>query len=281
MTTIAVAAREVLATADPLQKVRCARRVAREWRGGRIDHAFDVAMPDVPARPARPTLVAPKCMPKRGRGGSERGRIAMLHAIAHIEFVAIDLAFDMVGRFGGAFPRAFTDDFVAIGAQEAMHFALVRRRLVAHGSDYGALPAHDGLWEAASATAHDAPARIAVVPMVLEARGLDVTPAMQARFAAAGDHRSASVLQRILTDEIAHVNAGVRWFESHCVARGIAAAPLWQLLVRTYFGGAIKPPFNASARDAAGLTLDFYGALAPADMLQHGTGTVVAGWASS
>jgi uncharacterized ferritin-like protein (DUF455 family) len=116
-------------------------------------------------------------MPKRGRGGSERGRIAMLHALAHIEFGAIDLAFDLAGRFGAGFPRGFVDDWFGVGADEAMHFALLDRRLKALGSGYGDLPAHDGLWEAAAATAHDPLARLAVVPMVLEARGLDVTPA--------------------------------------------------------------------------------------------------------
>ncbi len=115
-------------------------------------------------------------MPRRGRGGSARGRIALIHALAHIEFAAIDLAFDMAGRFGGRFPREFTTDWLRVGADEAIHFALLDRRLRRLGSHYGALPAHDGLWEAAAATAHDPLARLAVVPMVLEARGLDVTP---------------------------------------------------------------------------------------------------------
>ena len=155
-------------------------------------------------------------MPKRGKGGSERGRVAMLHALAHIEFAAIDLAFDLAGRFGADFPPAFTSDWLGVGADEAMHFALLDRRLRALGSYYGAMPAHDGLWEAAEATAGDVMARLAVVPMVLEARGLDVTPATIERFSAAGDERSAAILARIYRDEIRHVAAGCRWFKTAC-----------------------------------------------------------------
>jgi uncharacterized ferritin-like protein (DUF455 family) len=201
-------------------------------------------------------------MPKRGRGGSERGRLSMLHALAHIEFVAIDLAFDLVGRFGAAFPRTFADDWVAVGAEEAMHFALLDRRLRALGAFYGAMPAHAGLWEAAEATAHDPLARLAVVPMVLEARGLDVTPATVERFAAAGDGRSAAILRRIYRDEIRHVSAGTRWFQWACEAQRIAPVSEWQRLVALHFRGAVKPPFNDSARDEAGLSRDYYGGLA-------------------
>jgi uncharacterized ferritin-like protein (DUF455 family) len=188
-------------------------------------------MPDAPARPDRPELLAPSAMPKRGKGGSERGRIALLHALAHIEFAAIDLAFDMAGRFGALFPRSFVDDWIAVGADEAMHFALLDRRLRALGACYGALPAHAGLWEAAEATAHDPLARLAIVPMVLEARGLDVTPATIDRFAAAGDARSAAILARIYRDEIRHVAAGTRWFERGCKSRRIAPVTEWQRLV--------------------------------------------------
>ncbi|HEX8193310.1 MAG TPA: DUF455 family protein, partial [Allosphingosinicella sp.] len=154
-TTIAQACRAVLLAAAPYDKVRAARTAARAWRRGRLAFAFDVAMPDRPARPERPELVPPNRMPKRGRGGSKRGRIAMLHALAHIEFGAIDLAFDLAGRFGALFPREFVDDWIGVGADEAMHFALLDRRLRSLGSSYGALPAHDGLWEAAEATVED------------------------------------------------------------------------------------------------------------------------------
>ncbi len=259
MNTLAAACRAILLAADPYTKVRTARAAARAWRRGELEHAFDVAMPDRPARPDKPELLPASRMPKRGRGGSERGRVAMLHALAHIEFGAIDLAFDIVGRFGALFPRAFADDWIGVGADEAMHFVLLDRRLKAMGSAYGALPAHDGLWEAAEATADDVLARLAVVPMVLEARGLDVTPATVARFEAADDARSAVILNRIYRDEIRHVRAGTDWFKWSCEARRIAPVAEWKRLVGARFRGAIKPPFNDSARGEAGLSRDFYG----------------------
>ena len=202
-------------------------------------------------------------MPKRGRGGSDRSRIALLHALAHIEFGAIDLAFDMAGRFGADFPRSFVDDWLSVGADEAMHFALLDRRLRALGSCYGALPAHDGLWEAAAETAHDAGARLAVVPMVLEARGLDVTPATLAAFERSGDGRSAAILGRIYRDEIRHVAIGTRWFKILCESRNLAVVAEWQRLIRAHFRGIVKPPFNDSARGEAGLSRDFYAGVAP------------------
>ena len=263
MQTVAQAVRTVLLTAEPKAKVAAARNAARDWRLGRLAHDFDVAMPDRPAWPAEPELLPPNRMPKRGRGGSERGRTALIHALAHIEFVAIDLAFDMAGRFGAQFPRGFTDDWMQVGADEAMHFALLDRRLRQLGSHYGAMPAHGGLWEAADATAQDAAARLAVVPMVLEARGLDVTPVTIERFEAAGDEATARILRRILSDEVRHVAAGTRWFESCCAERRIAPQTEWRSLLERYFGGAVKPPFNDSARATAGLTRDYYAALAP------------------
>jgi uncharacterized ferritin-like protein (DUF455 family) len=262
MQTVAQACRSVLLAAEPPAKVRAARAAARAWRRGELAHEFDVAMPRSPARPGRPPLLPPSQMPKRGRGGSERGRIAMLHALAHIELSAIDLAFDLAGRFGGAFPPEFVGDWFAVGADEAMHFALLDRRLKSLGSAYGDLPAHDGLWEAAAATAGDPLARLAVVPMVLEARGLDVTPAAVARFEAAGDSRSAAILRRIYRDEIRHVAAGSKWFQRSCESRRIEPVSAWQRLVGAHFRGALKPPFNDSARDEAGLSRDYYTALA-------------------
>ena len=128
MTSVAQAVRAVLDAGDPAAKVRLARGVARDWRLGRLDHRFDVAMPDRPARPAEPELLAPNRMPRRGKGGSERGRVALIHALAHIEFVAIDLAFDMAGRFGADYPRGFVDELLSGGEDEAMHFALLDRR---------------------------------------------------------------------------------------------------------------------------------------------------------
>lgn len=264
MQSIAQACRTVLTAADPRAKVMAARAAARDWRLGRLDHAFDTPMPDRPARPEHPELLPPNRMPARRKGGSERGRIALIHALAHIEFAAIDLAFDMAGRFGGQFPRAFTDDWTRVGADEAMHFALLDRRLRSLGSHYGALPAHDGLWDAAISTAHDVLARLAVVPMVLEARGLDVTPGTIDRFAAAGDAVTARILARILNDEIKHVRAGTFWFESVCRRDSFDPETTWRRLVNQYFRGLLKPPFNDSARDSAGLTRDYYQALAEA-----------------
>ena len=263
MQTVAQAVRSVLLTAAPGAKVAAARKTAREWRLGRLTHGFDVAMPDRPSWPEQPELLPPNRMPKRGRGGSERGRIALIHALAHIEFVAIDLAFDMAGRFGAQFPRTFTDDWMQVGADEAMHFALLDRRLRQLGSHYGAMPAHAGLWEAAETTAHDPAARLAVVPMVLEARGLDVTPVTIERFEAAGDAPTARILRRIFSDEVKHVAAGTRWFESCCTTRRIAPEAEWRSLLERYYGGSVKPPFNDSARATAGLTREYYAALAP------------------
>lgn len=239
-----------------------ARAAARDWRLGRLELAFDVAMPDRPARPATPELLPPNQMPRRGKGGTERARIAMLHALAHIEFVAIDLAFDLIGRFGADYPAAFIDEWMRVGADEAMHFALLDRRLRQLGSHYGALPAHDGLWQAAEETAGDGLARLAVVPMVLEARALDITPSMIVRFHDAGDAPSARILQRIMVDEIRHVRAGTTWFVWAANRGGQDPAKYYQILVKRHFRGAVKPPFNDSARDEAGLTRDFYVALA-------------------
>lgn len=255
--TIAGAIRAAMLTADPRAKAFAARAVARDWATGRLAATFDVAMPDTPARPAEPVLLPPNAMPKRGRGGSERGRIALLHALCHIEFVAIDLALDAAGRFGAARGPAFVSDWLAVAADEAMHFALLARRLATLGSRYGALPAHDGLWDAARETAHDVAARLAVVPMVLEARGLDVTPVTIARFVEAGDMRSARILERIFNDEVRHVGYGTRHFQAVAHERGESPPDLWRELVRRHFRGAIKPPFNDSARQRAGLSHDF------------------------
>nr|WP_137677168.1 ferritin-like domain-containing protein [Parerythrobacter lutipelagi] len=251
-----------LLTADPTGKVFAARQVARNWRLGRLAYRFDGAMPDRPAWPDRPELCQPRDMPRRGKGGSERGRIALWHALAHIEFVAIDLALDIVGRFGAAMGRRFVDDFLSVAADEAMHFALLDRKLRSLGSHYGALPAHEGLWQAAEETRHDVAARLAIVPMVLEARGLDVTPAMIARVRDQGDANGAKLLERILDDEIRHVGFGTKHFLSICEMRRLVPQNHWKTLVKTYFRGAIKPPFNDSARFAAGLSRDFYESLA-------------------
>jgi len=248
----------VLETPDPGQKVMAARYVAREWRLGRLVHSFNATLPDSPARPEKPELLRPREMPRRGKGTSLAKRVALIHALAHIEFVAIDLAFDMIGRFGAQFPPEFVDDWMRVGAEEAMHFTLLNRRLREMDSFYGALPAHDGLWDTAKETAHDAAARLAIVPMVLEARGLDITLETVERFKQQGDHLTAKVLNRIYHDEIRHVSYGTKWFESLCESQNINHYERWHALVKTHFRGGLKPPFNDSARHAAGLTQDYY-----------------------
>jgi uncharacterized ferritin-like protein (DUF455 family) len=262
VTTIFRAIRAALLEADPRAKVMATRALVRDWRQSKLPFVFDAAMPDEPGRPERPELLAPNQMPRRGKGGSERGRIALWHSLAHIEFVAIDLALDMAGRFGAEMGEQFVSDFLSVAADEAMHFALIERHLHALGSYYGALPAHSGLWDAARGTAHDVAARLAVVPLVLEARGLDVTPMMLERVRAAGDARGAKILKRILDDEITHVRHGSTHFNALCESRGESAEILWKSLVARYFRGAVKPPFNDSARATAGLPRSFYSGVA-------------------
>jgi uncharacterized ferritin-like protein (DUF455 family) len=262
MTTVARAIRAALLTAQPRAKCFATRELARAWRRGSLAWDFDVAMPDQPAWPDAPELLPPNRMPKRGKGGSERARIALWHSLAHIEFVAIDLALDMAGRFGAQMGTDFVSDFLDVAADEAMHFALLARKLQSLGSHYGALPAHAGLWEAAYATRHDVAARLAVVPMVLEARGLDVTPATLERVRAAGDANGAKILSRILDDEIRHVAAGTKHFLRCARMAEHEPESYWQTLVKRHFRGVVKPPFNDSARLAAGLSRGFYARIA-------------------
>lgn len=260
--TVARAIRIALEQTDPRAKVMATRKVARDWRLGRLDFTFDIPMPEAPGRPDAPELLPPNRMPRRGKGGTAWSRIALWHSLAHIEFVAIDLALDMAGRFGEGMSRAFVSDFLQVAADEAMHFALIERHLRSLGSHYGALPAHGGLWSAADATRDDVAARLAVVPMVLEARGLDATPPILERVRAGGDARGTAILERILDDEISHVRFGANHFAHVAKMRGEEEAILWKALVNRYFRGAIKPPFNDSARNAAGLSRELYADLA-------------------
>jgi len=260
--SVAAAIRAALLTAEPAAKVKATRKLARDWSAGKLAWGFDAEMPVSPARPALPELLAPTAMPKRGRAGSERSRIALIHALAHIEFSAIDLALDAAGRFGAARGADFVSDWLSVAADEAMHYSLLARRLKTLGSFYGALPAHDGLWDAARETAHDIAARLAIVPMVLEARALDVTPVMIERFAGVGDQRTARILQRILDDEIRHVRFGTIYFMQVCLERSESPVDLWKSLITRHFRGALKPPFNDSARSKAGLTPIYYAAVA-------------------
>jgi uncharacterized ferritin-like protein (DUF455 family) len=262
MTGIGEAIRGALLTGEPRAKLMRARQIARDWRLGRLEWGFEAVMPERPVWPRELQLLPPNSMPKRGRAGSHKKRVALWHSLAHIEFVAIDLALDMAGRFGEAMGPAFVADFVAVAADEAMHFALLDRKLATLGIHYGALPVHDGLWEAAHETRHDVAARLAIVPMVLEARGLDVTPATLERVRQAGDERGARILERILDDEIRHVAVGAKHFHEACLVRDESPREMWRNLVRMHFRGTLKPPFNDSARFAAGLSRDWYAGVA-------------------
>lgn len=258
--TLADAAVAVLETADAAAKAERARELAEDWQNGRIAEVGRAAPPDRPARPARPELRRPGDMPKRGRGHSEAGRIALLHALAHIELNAVDLAADILVRFPEAdLPRTFHDDWVKVLGEEASHFLMLAGRLSELGAAYGDLPAHDGLWQAAQDTADDLLARLAIVPMVLEARGLDVTPAMIRNLRKADDDASADILEIVYREEIGHVAIGRRWFETLCPGDPVET---WRGLVGERFRGALKPPFNDAARAEAGFGAAFY---APAD----------------
>ncbi|HMG50317.1 MAG TPA: ferritin-like domain-containing protein [Inquilinus sp.] len=252
----------VLEAADPQRKVVLTHAAAEAWRSGTMPVLGTLRPPMRPARPARPELLRPGDMPKRRLGG-EAGRIALLHALAHIELNAIDLSWDLIARFATAeTPSGFFDDWVKVADEEALHHDLLSRRLRDLGSSYGALPAHDGLWQAAEETAADFLGRLSVVPLVLEARGLDVTPETVERLERAGDPDSARILQRIYTDEIGHVGAGRRWFEWECAREGKPPVPTYHALVRRYFRAKLKRPFNVPARDLAGFAAAFYEPLA-------------------
>jgi uncharacterized ferritin-like protein (DUF455 family) len=236
--------------------------LAAAWTEGKMTLG-DAASALRPARPDRPELRPPRDMPRRRNFGSQRGRTALLHALAHIELNAIDLAWDIVARFAGwCLPREFFDDWVGVAAEEARHFLLLSARLADLDACYGDLPAHAGLWEAAAATAGELLARLAVVPLVLEARGLDVTPEMAARLERAGDGRSAEILRVIYEQEIGHVAIGRYWFDRLCRAQGLVPHEVFHARVRRFFKGALKPPFNHRARAAAGLTAAYYEPLA-------------------
>jgi uncharacterized ferritin-like protein (DUF455 family) len=261
VSTLAAAAVAVLGTADAHGKARLTLEIAEAWRGGAITVVGTAAPPERPARPQRPELLPPNRMPKRSYGGRD-GRIALLHALAHIELNAIDLAWDIVARFTDAdLPKAFYDDWVGVALDEAHHFLDLDRLLASMDSGYGCLPAHDGLWQAAIKTASDLKARLAIVPMTLEARGLDTTPATIEKLRRNGDEASGDVLAVIADDEVRHVAAGVRWFRYLCTREDIAPELHYHTLIRQHFGG-LKPPFNDELRGRAGMAPEFYGPLA-------------------
>jgi uncharacterized ferritin-like protein (DUF455 family) len=256
----------VLATADARDKAALARVYAKTWLGARAAGTpipIGAAVPPMqPARPAKPELLDPRDVPRR-RPGSPAGRIALLHAVAHIELNAIDLHWDIIARFADAgMPPGFFDDWVRAADDEAKHFNLLADCLEAAGSHYGAMPAHAGLWRAAEETSGDLLGRLAVVPMVLEARGLDVSPQMIEVFAAAGDRQALAALNIIYADEVAHVAYGSKWFNWLCGRDGFDPKEAFHSLVRRYFHGDLKPPFNEAKRAEAGIPPDFYWPLA-------------------
>jgi len=253
---------EVLATPDGRAKCALSRRHAATWFSARdAGHPLDIGRalpPDFPARPAAPALKDPREMPRR-RPGSPEGRIALLHAVAHIELNAVDLHWDIIARFADTpMPLGFYDDWVRAAEEESRHFDLVCDVLETLGSHYGALPAHAGMWRAASDTAQDFMGRLAVVPMVLEARGLDVTPDMIALFRKSGPAQAVDALETIYAEEVGHVAYGSKWFHFLCGRHEMDPKDAFHSLVRRYFHGPLKPPFNAEKRAEAGLPPDFY-----------------------
>ena len=271
MTTLADMAVEVLTTSDGRAKTALAHRHAAAWRAARAGDGPEIAVgtatpPLRPARPDRPELLPPREVPRR-RPGSEQGRIALLHAVAHIELNAIDLALDIAARFAAmSIPPSFFDNWMQVASDEARHFTLLRNRLKALGADYGDLPAHDGLWQAATDTSGDLISRLAIVPLVLEARGLDVTPGLAAKLREFGDEDTAAILDVIYHDEKTHVAVGAKWFRFFCARAGVNAADRFRSLVQEHFHGHVRPPFNDAARAAAGLTPLFYRSLSSASM---------------
>jgi uncharacterized ferritin-like protein (DUF455 family) len=254
MMSLSYAAVGVLTAADPDAKARQTAMAAAAWRRGdwTLGH---VAPPDRPARPARPELRSPGQMPKRSTG--PKGRFALIHALAHIELNAVDLAWDIIARFGADMPRAFIDDWVGVADEEARHYALLAARLKAWDAAYGDLPAHDGLWEAAMLTADDLAARLVLVPLTLEARGIDVTPQTAAKFRHGGDAETADALDVIYTDEISHLAVGITWFEWLCARDGRDPHAAYREILDARFTGTLKGPFNLPARATAGMKADY------------------------
>jgi uncharacterized ferritin-like protein (DUF455 family) len=243
-----------IAACDAAEKARISREAAARWRAGGLSLRNDDAPLPIgePGRPPRPLLVSPRELPRRGFNTHE-GRGALIHAVAHIEFNAINLAWDAVYRFRDM-PRRYYDDWVRVADEEAYHFSLLRDRLRGLGYDYGDFAAHNGLWEMARDTAHDVLVRMALVPRVLEARGLDVTPGMMARLRTAGDEETIALLEIILRDEIGHVAIGTHWFRFLCEQRGLAAERTFHELISQYLKGRIKGPFHRAARLRAGFS---------------------------
>ncbi|CUH65506.1 hypothetical protein TL5118_01336 [Thalassovita autumnalis] len=264
--TLTQMAVEVLTTADGRAKTALSHKYAAEWFAARAAGTplpvGEAEPPLRPARPEQPELLDPRDVPRR-RPGSPEGRKAILHAVAHIELNAVDLHWDIIARFGHIkMPLGFYDDWVKSADEESKHFNLVCDCLEAMGSHYGAMPAHAGMWRAAEDTVDDIMGRLAVVPMVLEARGLDVTPGMIKIFQNAKETATIEALEVIYAEEVGHVAYGSKWFHFLCGRHELDPKDEFHALVRKYFHGALKPPFNEEKRAEAGLPPDFYWPLA-------------------
>ena len=244
---------EILGLSDPVAKAGQTRALFASLDPAAIDPAAQHDAPGpLPGRPALPRLVSPNAVPRRSPATPE-GRAALLHAITHIEFNAINLALDAVWRFAGM-PVAYYIDWLGVASEEALHFTLLREHLVSLGFDYGSFDAHDGLWAMTQRTAHDITARMALVPRTLEARGLDATPPMRARLRQAGDERAAQILGLILRDEVGHVAIGNHWYRWLCNRDGHDPVAHYTELARRHHAPRLHPPFNFEARRAAGFT---------------------------
>lgn len=246
-----------LVCADPLAKARGTRSLAEAWQRDPACHPLDVddvltEPPGLPGRPPRPRLVPPREVPARSPF-TPGGRAGLLHAIAHIEFNAINLALDAIWRYPGL-PPAFYADWTRVAGEEALHFQLLSDHLATLGHAYGDFDAHDGLWRMAQRTAHDPLARMALVPRTLEARGLDATPPLQAKLLRAGDLRAAEILDVILRDEVGHVAIGNRWYRWLCERAGVEPVATAERLALEHEAPRLRPPFNLAARRSAGFS---------------------------
>lgn len=248
------AVREALTSRDSEHKVRQSQWIYRAWRDGALAIADCPTAPQQPGLPAHLQLVHPNQL-KRRSPHTEHGRAVLIHAIAHIEFNAINLALDAVLRFP-LMPDDYRTDWLKVASEEAYHFQLIRARLQEVGYDYGDFPGHNGLWDVAQRSAHSALERMAVVPRVLEARGLDVTPAMQKSLRNAGDEATASILDIIFRDEIGHVAVGTKWFQYLCDQSQLDYLDKFEDIVKRYYSGSLRGPFNHEARKASGFNAD-------------------------
>ena len=244
-----------LGVTDPVAKAAGVRGLPLAWAGGSLslDTAATLhARAPIPGRPAQPRLVAPLSVPRRSMATAE-GRAVLLHALAHIEFNAINLALDALWRFAGM-PAAYYTDWMQVAAEEALHFSLLADHLATQGFAYGDFDGHDSLWDLAEKTRHDVLARIALVPRTMEARGLDASPPMRAKLAQAGDHAAAAILDIILRDEIGHVGVGNRWYAWLCTQRGLDPMTTYAALALEFRAPLLRGPFNLEARRAAGFS---------------------------